>query len=155
MACITLSACALLNRDTPVLCESLTYSQGLPEVLEGTPLSATRPNTTVYSPPFDEFEVVHVSMPATTSTQTPLGLQEHLPASPVRTLAPPQDVWLDTLSGTMPAQLDGRGTAALLSQQSLACQAPGWVLSMHASARAGQRLMAVWGVQAAAGLCAR
>ena len=76
------------RRDTPVLCESLTYSQGLPEVLEGTPLSATRPNTTVYRPPFDEFEVVHVSMPTTTSNQTPLGLQEHLPASPVRPSRP-------------------------------------------------------------------
>ncbi len=66
-------------RDTSVLCESLTYSQGPPEILEGTP-STSRPWTVTYSPPFDEFEVLRIRIPGTTR---PLGLQEAIPASPV------------------------------------------------------------------------
>ena len=48
-------------RDTDVLCQSLTYSQGPPEVLEGDPPGAS---TRVYRPPFDEFEVLRVEVPA-------------------------------------------------------------------------------------------
>ena len=40
-------------RDTEVLCESLTYEQGLPVILEG---ESIQEYTTVYSPPFEEFE---------------------------------------------------------------------------------------------------
>ncbi|EIE20706.1 mannose-6-phosphate isomerase [Coccomyxa subellipsoidea C-169] len=65
-------------RDTSVLCESLTYSQGPPEILEGTP-STSRTWTVTYSPPFDEFEVLRIRIPGTTR---PLGLQEAIPASP-------------------------------------------------------------------------
>jgi hypothetical protein len=70
-----------------VLCESLTYSQGPPEVLEGTPLAAGRPNCSVYRPPFDEFEVARVAIPANAHA-TPVGMQESLPKSPVRALLP-------------------------------------------------------------------
>ncbi|KAK9901534.1 hypothetical protein WJX75_001100 [Coccomyxa subellipsoidea] len=66
-------------RDTSVLCDSLTYSQGPPEILEGSSPSTSCPWTVTYSPPFDEFEVIRVRIPGTTR---PLGLQEALPASP-------------------------------------------------------------------------
>ena len=77
------AGCAAPRRDTPVLCMSLTYAQGLPEVLEGTPLAAGRAYSRVYAPPFDEFEVARVSIPATAHS-TPVGMQESLPKSPVR-----------------------------------------------------------------------
>ncbi|KAK9806420.1 hypothetical protein WJX73_004588 [Symbiochloris irregularis] len=47
-------------RDTEVLCESLTYHQGPPDVLRGTPLGRY---TTVYQPPFEEFEVRRMELP--------------------------------------------------------------------------------------------
>ena len=74
---------AVVRRDTPVLCESLTYAQGMPEVLEGTPTPSGRPNVSVYAPPFDEFEVVRISIPASAHS-TPVGMQESLPKSSVR-----------------------------------------------------------------------
>jgi len=40
----------------------LTYSQGTPEILNGSTPSTSRPYTTTYSPPFDEFEVSKVSI---------------------------------------------------------------------------------------------
>lgn len=52
-------------RDTDVLCESLTYNQGLPDVLDGTPVGEF---VKVYQPPFDEFEVRTVSLPTDKST---------------------------------------------------------------------------------------
>jgi hypothetical protein len=56
------------NRDTTVLCESLTYNQGLPEVLAG---EEVQEYITLYSPPFQEFEVFRVSLPAGASTLVP------------------------------------------------------------------------------------
>ncbi|XP_024379036.1 mannose-6-phosphate isomerase 2 [Physcomitrium patens] len=47
-------------RDTQTLCSMLTYKQGLPDMLTGTPVSAC---TTRYTPPFDEFEVDHIVVP--------------------------------------------------------------------------------------------
>lgn len=55
-------------RDTAVLCESLTYEQGLPHILDGEEIQQY---TSVYTPPFDEFEVFKVDMPATASTLVP------------------------------------------------------------------------------------
>ena len=62
-------------RDTAVLCESLTYERGPPAVLNGNAVPG-RPWTTVYSPPFDEFEVLHVSIPEKARFQ---GIQTYLP----------------------------------------------------------------------------
>lgn len=47
-------------RDTDNLCSMLTYNQGLPEVLKGTPIDKY---TSVYTPPFDEFEVERIVVP--------------------------------------------------------------------------------------------
>ena len=55
-------------RDTEVLCSSLTYVQSPPHVLEG---EEVQQYTSVYSPPFDEFEVYRVSLPAGASTLLP------------------------------------------------------------------------------------
>eukprot|EP00884_Botryococcus_braunii_P009308 jgi/Botrbrau1/18379/Bobra.0403s0003.1 len=55
-------------RDTSVLCSSLTYSQGRPEVLIG---EEVQEYTKVYSPPFEEFEVFRVDLPASASTILP------------------------------------------------------------------------------------
>lgn len=55
-------------RDTNVLCESLTYTQGPPVMLHG---ENVQEYTTVYSPPFDEFEVYKVSLPASADTIVP------------------------------------------------------------------------------------
>ena len=62
-----------MRRDTEVLCASLTYEQGLPEVLAG---EEVQQFTARYAPPFDEFEVQRVDLPAGESTL--------LPANPVR-----------------------------------------------------------------------
>jgi mannose-6-phosphate isomerase len=56
-------------RDTAVLCSSLTYNQGLPEITAGQ--GDSRHMTVLYRPPFDEFEVWKLSSPA--------GTQMHLP----------------------------------------------------------------------------
>ncbi|KAJ7549795.1 hypothetical protein O6H91_07G069700 [Diphasiastrum complanatum] len=48
-------------RDTETLCSMLTYKQGLPEILTGTPVNSF---TKRYSPPFDEFEVDHIVVPS-------------------------------------------------------------------------------------------
>lgn len=53
-------------RDTQTLCSMLTYKQGRPEVLKGTPVSAF---TTRYTPPFAEFEVDHIVVPVGASAQ--------------------------------------------------------------------------------------
>lgn len=53
-------------RDTQTLCSMLTYKQGRPQVLTGTPVSA---HTTRYTPPFAEFEVDHISVPVGASTE--------------------------------------------------------------------------------------
>lgn len=55
-------------RDTVVLCESLTYNQGPPVMLHG---DLVQEYTTVYSPPFDEFEVYKVSLPESADTIIP------------------------------------------------------------------------------------
>jgi len=55
-------------RDTTILCESLTYSQGPPVMLHG---DLVQEYTTVYSPPFDEFEVYKVSLPESADTIIP------------------------------------------------------------------------------------
>ena len=64
-----------------MLCESLTYERGPPTILNGNAVPG-RPWTTVYSPPFDEFEVEHVSIPEKARFQ---GIQTYLPANPVST----------------------------------------------------------------------
>ena len=55
-------------RDTTILCESLTYNQGPPVMLHG---DLVQEYTTVYSPPFDEFEVYKVSLPESADTIIP------------------------------------------------------------------------------------
>ncbi|DBB10958.1 TPA: hypothetical protein ACH3X3_007410 [Trebouxia sp. C0006] len=55
-------------RDTTILCESLTYNQGPPVMLQG---DLVQEYTTVYSPPFDEFEVYKVSLPESADTIIP------------------------------------------------------------------------------------
>ncbi|KAL3142181.1 hypothetical protein ABBQ38_002533 [Trebouxia sp. C0009 RCD-2024] len=55
-------------RDTRVLCESLTYNQGPPVMLQG---DSVQEYTTLYSPPFDEFEVYKVSLPESANTIVP------------------------------------------------------------------------------------
>jgi mannose-6-phosphate isomerase len=57
-------------RDVDVLCGSLTYRTGPPAVMAGTPLQE---HTAVYAPPFDEFEVVRVALPAGKDTLLPPG----------------------------------------------------------------------------------
>lgn len=49
------------RRDTAVLCESLTYNTGLPEVLKG---QAIHDHVRAYRPPFDEFEIQSVEVPS-------------------------------------------------------------------------------------------
>ena len=66
-----------MRRDTEVLCASLTYEQGLPEVLTG---EEVQQFTARYAPPFEEFEVQRVDLPAGESTL--------LPANPVRRQGP-------------------------------------------------------------------
>lgn len=56
-------------RDTEVLCSSLTYSQGLPQVLEGDSIDTYVKS---YSPPFDEFEVQAINVPKSTSAKLPV-----------------------------------------------------------------------------------
>ena len=51
-----------------MLCESLTYIQAFPYVLNG---EEVQQYTTVYSPPFEEFEVYRLEMPAGASTLVP------------------------------------------------------------------------------------
>lgn len=58
----------LIFRDTEVLCDSLTYEQGLPHILGGEEIQQY---TVAYTPPFDEFEVFKVDMPAAASTLVP------------------------------------------------------------------------------------
>ena len=70
-------ACGV-NRDTEVLCESLTYIQAFPHVLEG---EEVQQYTSVYSPPFEEFEVYRLEMPAGASTLVPAN-QAHLFSMP-------------------------------------------------------------------------
>ena len=55
-------------RDTQVLCESLTYNQGPPKMLLG---DNVQEYTTLYSPPFDEFEVYKISLPEFADTIVP------------------------------------------------------------------------------------
>lgn len=55
-------------RDTEVLCESLTYNQGPPKKLLG---DNVQEYTTLYSPPFDEFEVYKISLPECAGTIVP------------------------------------------------------------------------------------
>eukprot|EP00897_Mesotaenium_endlicherianum_P006886 jgi/Mesen1/6225/ME000320S05411 len=56
-------------RDTDTLCSMLTYKQGLPEILKGTPLDAC---TSRYTPPFEEFEIFRTSVPVGGSYTLPL-----------------------------------------------------------------------------------
>ncbi|WIA28896.1 hypothetical protein OEZ86_011420 [Tetradesmus obliquus] len=55
-------------RDTAVLCESLTYNTGVPEVLKGQPV---HDHVKAYRPPFDEFEIQHIEAPAGESVTVP------------------------------------------------------------------------------------
>lgn len=57
-------------RDTEVLCSSLTYSTGVPEVLRGEPVQEF---VTRYDPGFAEFEVAKVEVPAGRDTLLPPG----------------------------------------------------------------------------------
>lgn len=57
-------------RDTEVLCESLTYGQGLPELLTGAKSSASQ-HLVVYRPPFREFEMWRYTPPAGTAEVLP------------------------------------------------------------------------------------
>lgn len=55
-------------RDTEVLCESLTYEQGLPPVLNGDQVDK---HTLCYRPPFEEFEIQRIAMGAEDCAQLP------------------------------------------------------------------------------------
>ena len=57
-------------RDTEVLCSSLTYSTGVPEVLRGEPVQEF---VTRYDPGFAEFEVAKIEVPAGKDTLLPPG----------------------------------------------------------------------------------
>ena len=65
-------------RDTEVLCESLTYDQGPPEVLRGI---STGQYTRVYRPPFDEFEVSRMELPGAADTIVPANQVTPIPTS--------------------------------------------------------------------------
>ena len=56
-------------RDVATLCASLTYDTGAPAVLRG---ERAHDHATVYRPPFDEFEIGRVEVPAGESCVTPL-----------------------------------------------------------------------------------
>jgi mannose-6-phosphate isomerase len=56
-------------RDTAVLCDSLTYNTGLPEVLNGT---AIHDHVKVFRPPFEEFEIQLVEIPAGETVSVPV-----------------------------------------------------------------------------------
>jgi mannose-6-phosphate isomerase len=51
-----------------VLCESLTYNTGVPEVLKGQPV---HDHVKAYRPPFDEFEIQHIEVPAGETVAVP------------------------------------------------------------------------------------
>jgi hypothetical protein len=68
-----------------VLCSSLTYVQALPHVLEGEQIQQY---TSVYSPPFDEFEVYKIHLPAEASTLVPANQVSPFAATPVPALLP-------------------------------------------------------------------
>lgn len=55
-------------RDTAVLCESLTYNTGVPEVLRG---ERVHDHVKVYRPPFEEFEIQRIEVPAGESVNVP------------------------------------------------------------------------------------
>ncbi|KAH7682627.1 Mannose-6-phosphate isomerase type I protein [Dioscorea alata] len=55
-------------KDVQTLCSMLTYKQGFPEVLQGTPLND---HVSRYTPPFDEFEVDRISLPPAESLEFP------------------------------------------------------------------------------------
>ena len=55
-------------RDTEVLCRSLTYSQGQPEVLVG---DKVLPYLQLYRPPFNEFEIYSFQPPAGAAAELP------------------------------------------------------------------------------------
>ncbi len=57
----------LKHRDTEVLCDSLTYTQGVSELLEG--VEDTSRHLVVYRPTFQEFEVWKFSPPAGSTTE--------------------------------------------------------------------------------------
>jgi len=59
----------LKNRDTEVLCDSLTYTQGNSELLENIEDKAR--HLVVYRPSFEEFEVWKFDPPAGTTTELP------------------------------------------------------------------------------------
>ncbi|KAL4522594.1 hypothetical protein Ndes2437A_g07358 [Nannochloris sp. 'desiccata'] len=59
----------LKHRDTEVLCESLTYTQGNSELLEG--LEDKARHLVMYRPSFQEFEVWKFDPPAETTTELP------------------------------------------------------------------------------------
>lgn len=56
-------------RDTEVLCSSLTYDQGIPQILEG---DVVDEHVKVYRPPFDEFEVLSINISEGTSATLPV-----------------------------------------------------------------------------------
>jgi mannose-6-phosphate isomerase class I len=51
-----------------VLCESLTYNTGLPEVLKG---QAIHDHVRAYRPPFEEFEIQRIDIPAGETVSIP------------------------------------------------------------------------------------
>ncbi|KAJ0962712.1 hypothetical protein J5N97_027834 [Dioscorea zingiberensis] len=55
-------------KDVQTLCSMLTYKQGYPEVLREAPLNT---NISRYTPPFDEFEVDHISLSPRESVSCP------------------------------------------------------------------------------------
>ncbi|KAI7837538.1 hypothetical protein COHA_008625 [Chlorella ohadii] len=57
-------------RDVEALCSSLTYDQGLPELLTGAKVAAS-PHLAVYRPPFREFELWRYTPPAGTAEELP------------------------------------------------------------------------------------
>ena len=84
-------------RDTEVLCSSLTYSQGPPEVLQGDPPGAA---TRVYRPPFDEFEVLRVEVPA---GESEIVTAKHVSASVLRHVG--RELWCRSLVHALGLQL--------------------------------------------------
>ena len=57
-----------MHRDTQVLCDSLTYEQGPPVILQG---EGDAEHTAIYRPPFEEFEVSLTTLTAGQSCTVP------------------------------------------------------------------------------------
>jgi mannose-6-phosphate isomerase class I len=104
-----------------VLCESLTYTTGLPEVLRG---EAVHDHVTAFRPPFDEFEVQRIDVPAgeavtIPTNRGPLLLLVHAGSGSVEAKPPAASNSSDGASANGGGSGSGSGMAALQRQLEL------------------------------------